>query len=188
MGFAYSARGHLRRAGTATVTLMMRPSRTMDAVTIASRRVALNVESGMARTPIANQALLTEPELRARLSEMYDAIDQYNRRWYFESHETLEDLWMVTPWPEQRFMQAIIQLAAAFVHFVRGEYPGVVKLLDESARKLQEFLPEQFGVDTAALLADVDRVRSEIAALGEVRFREFDERNVPQIIVRSETR
>jgi predicted metal-dependent hydrolase len=138
----------------------------------------------MAKTSIANQALLTEPELRARLGELYSAIDQYNRRWYFESHETLEDLWMVTPWPERQFFQAIIQLAAAFVHFVRGEYPGVLKLLDASAEKLREFHPEQFGVDTAALLASVERVRTEFEALGPERFAEFDERNIPRIDVR----
>ena len=137
----------------------------------------------MARAPIANQALLTESELRARLGELYDAIDQYNRHWYFESHETLEDLWMVTPWPERQFMQALIQLAAAFVHFVRGEYPGVLKLLDASAEKLGEFKPEQFAVDTAVLLAEVERVRAEIEALGPERFREFDEGNIPRIVV-----
>jgi hypothetical protein len=161
----------------------------MDAVTIAGHRVGLNAEGRpLAKAPIANQALLTEPELRARLGELYTAIDQYNRRWYFESHETLEDLWMVTPWPERQFFQAIIQLAAALVHFVRGEFPGILKLLDASAEKLREFLPEQFGVDTATLLADIERVRSELETLGEERFREFDERDVPRIVVREGAR
>jgi len=133
---------------------------------------------------MANQALLTEPELHARLGEFYAAVDEYNRRWYFESHETLEDLWMVTPWPERQFLQAVIQLAAAFVHFVRGEYPGVLKLLDASADKLRDFQPEQFGVDTATLLDDILRVRAEFTSLGKARFREFDERNIPYIHVR----
>jgi hypothetical protein len=70
------------------------------------------------------------------------------------------------------------------VHFVRGEYPGVLKLLDASAEKLREFHPEQFGVDTAALLASVERVRTEFEALGPERFAEFDERNIPRIDVR----
>jgi predicted metal-dependent hydrolase len=138
----------------------------------------------VARVTLANQRLLGPEELRARLDDLYAAIDQYNRGWYFESHETLEELWMVAPWPERQFFQAIIQLAAAFVHYVRGEYPGILKLLDAAAEKLREFLPEQFGVDTAALLADVERVRGEFAALGEPRFRAFDERGAPTIVVR----
>jgi len=137
----------------------------------------------MAKAALANQALLTEPELHARLRELYAAVDQFNRRWYFESHETLEDLWMVTPWPERQLFQGIIQLAAAFVHFARGEYPGVLKLLDASLAKLRDFTPERFGIDTASLVDDAARVRDEIAALGEERFSEFDEQRAPVIRV-----
>jgi predicted metal-dependent hydrolase len=137
----------------------------------------------MAKTAIANQALLTEPELRARLGELYASIDQFNRRWYFESHETLEDLWMVTPMPDRQLFQGIIQLAAAFVHFARGEYPGVLKLLDASIEKLREFAPERFGIDVTSLIDDASRVREEFASLGEQRFGAFDERRVPVLRV-----
>jgi hypothetical protein len=137
----------------------------------------------MVKAAIANQALLTEPELRARLGELYAAIDQFNRRWYFESHETLEDLWMVTPLPERQLFQGIIQLAAAFVHLVRGEYPGVLKLLDASLEKLSEFTPECLGIDVKMLVEDAGRVREEIAALDMERFREFDEQRAPLIRV-----
>ena len=138
----------------------------------------------MPKTPITNQPLLSEPELRVRLGEFYAALDQFNRRWYFESHETLEDLWMVTPLPERQFFQGIIQLAAAFVHFARGEYPGIFKLLDAAEEKVEAFTPERFGVDTAALLEDMRRARAEIAALGAARFREWDERGAPVISFR----
>ena len=140
-----------------------------------------NCEIGVARETVKNQALLTEPELRARLGEFYAALEQFNRRWYFESHETLEDLWMVTPFPERDFFQGVIQLAAAFVHFVRGEYPGIFKLLDASLDKLRAFTPERFGVDVARLIADAERARAEIEALGEGQFRAWDERNAPII-------
>ncbi len=138
----------------------------------------------MAKTPIINQPLLSGPELQARLGEFYAALDQFNRHWYFESHETLEDLWMVTPLPERQFFQGIIQLAAAFVHFARGEYPGIFKLLDAAEEKIGPFAPERFGVDTTALLEDVRGIRAEIAALGAVRFREWDERGAPVIVFR----
>ncbi len=141
----------------------------------------------MAREVMRNQALLTEPELRARLGELYAAIDQFKRRWYFESHETLEDLWMVTPYPERDFLQGIIQLAAAFVHFARGEYPGIFKLLDQGLEKLRRFEPEQFGVDVTRLIADAARARAEIEALGVERFRDWDERNAPIIAYRAES-
>ena len=130
---------------------------------------------------LRNQPILTEPELRARLGEFYESLEQFNDGWYFESHETLEDLWMVTPWPERVFFQAIIQTAAAFVHFVRGEHPGIIKLLDIALERLEEFRPEKFGVDVDRLIEDVRVVRNEIADLGEDRLDEFDEKRVPMI-------
>lgn len=138
----------------------------------------------MPATPLRNQPLLTPEQLASRLDELYAAIDQFNRRWYFESHETLEDLWMVTPMPEREFMQGIIQLAAAFVHYARREYPGIIKLLDLALEKLRRFEPEAFGVDVAALVASVEEARREFGSLGEARFLEFDESRVPLIGVR----
>lgn len=135
----------------------------------------------MAQPPFQNQALLTLDELLPRLDEFHRSIEQFNDGYYFESHETLEDLWMVTPWPERQFFQAIIQIAAAFVHFVRGEYPGIIKLLDGALEKLPSFAPQCFGVDVSAVIASVDRARDEIATLGTERFRTWDEGRRPRI-------
>jgi predicted metal-dependent hydrolase len=140
----------------------------------------------VAQAPVRNQPLLTIEELATRLDEFYRAIDEFNAGYYFESHETLEDLWMVTPWPERQLFQGIIQLAAAFVHLVRGEYPGIMKLLDASLDKLADFAPERFGVDVTALIAETARVRDEFARLGEARFRQFDEAAAPRIRYRLE--
>ena len=139
----------------------------------------------MPATPLRNQPLLTPEELASRLSELYAAIDQFNRRWYFESHETLEDLWQVTPWPERDFMQGIIQLAAAFVHYARREHPGILKLLDLSREKLVRFAPEAFGVDVATLCEDIERVRAEVAALAPEQLAAWDESRVPRIVLRA---
>jgi predicted metal-dependent hydrolase len=128
-----------------------------------------------------NQPLLTPEQLHARLDEFERAVDEFNHGWYFESHETLEDLWMVTPWPERQFFQGIIQLAAAFVHYARREYAGIFKLLDAASDKLREFEPEQFGVDVTSLLEDIARARGELEALGADRFLEWDERRRPVI-------
>jgi predicted metal-dependent hydrolase len=136
----------------------------------------------MTRAPFRNQPLLSLDEVRERLGEFYDAVDQFNRRWYFESHETLEELWMVTPWPERQFFQGIIQLAAAFVHYARGEYAGIFKLLDASEEKLREFMPECFGVDVTALLGEMARVRAEFDAAGPGGLRDWDERRAPRIV------
>jgi hypothetical protein len=140
----------------------------------------------MAQPSLKNAPLLTEEELQGRLGEFQTAVAEFNDGYYFESHETLEDLWMVTPLPDRDFFQAVIQLAAAFVHFVRGEYPGTLKLLAAAAGKLRAFSPEHLGVDVAALLGETDRAHAEIAALGPDRFTEWDESRVPHIELRPE--
>ena len=131
-----------------------------------------------------NDPLLTPEQLESRMGEFYAAVEQFNDGYYFESHETLEDLWMVTPLPERDLFQAVIQIAAGFVHFSRGEYPGIIKLLDSALEKLRAFASEHLGVDVAALIADVERAQGEITALGPERFTEWDESCAPKIHVK----
>lgn len=136
----------------------------------------------MAKTVIRNAPLLAVDELRARLDEFYAAVEQFNDGYWFESHETLEDLWQVTPLPERTMFQGIIQTAAALVHFARGEYPGIFKLFDAARDKLTAFAPHHLGVDVQSLLADIARVRAEFEALGPKDFTSWDERNTPRIL------
>lgn len=135
----------------------------------------------MADARLNNQPILTPEQLASRLGEFYRAVDQYNAGWYFESHETLEDLWMVTPLPERTFFQGIIQLAAAFVHLARREYPGILKLLDASRDKLDSFSPQQFNIDVGALVAQIDTCRAELEAHGERDFLAWSEEGRPRI-------
>jgi uncharacterized protein len=135
----------------------------------------------MPTAPFKNEPLLTPEQLQARIGEFHKAIAEFNDGYYFESHETLEDLWMVAPLPERDLFQAVIQLAAALVHYVRGEYPGILKLLDASTEKLRRFVPSAVGVDVAALLEDVERARAEVEALGADHFAEWDEGRAPKI-------
>jgi predicted metal-dependent hydrolase len=137
----------------------------------------------MAKSVLRNATLLTDQELRSRLDELYEAVDQFNDGYWFESHETLEDLWQVTPLPERTFFQGIIQAAAALVHFARGEGAGIFKLLDASLDKLSGFTPETLGIDVTAFIADLERARGEFAALG-VDVTSWDETRAPRIAYR----
>ncbi|HYM15380.1 MAG TPA: DUF309 domain-containing protein [Dehalococcoidia bacterium] len=133
----------------------------------------------MSDTTLRNAALLTPEQLRSRLDEFYQAVQEFNDGYYFESHETLEDLWMVTPEPERQLFQAIIQLAAAFVHLSRGELPGTIKLLDAACDKLSDFTPEALGLDVAALRSAAGLARSELAGLGPEQFLRWDLAHIP---------
>jgi len=116
--------------------------------------------------PSRNAQLLTPDELTGRLDELYRALDEFNDGYYFESHETLEDLWLVTPLPERTLFQGIIQIAAAYVHLARGEVPGAIKLLDAAVAKLRAFEPAALGIDVAAMAGAAAYVRQRLSSDG----------------------
>jgi len=58
-------------------------------------------------------------------------IAEYNDGLFFEAHESWEEVWTGAPRALRPFYQGLIQVAAAFVHLGRGEYPGTHRLLKE---------------------------------------------------------
>ena len=135
----------------------------------------------MAKRRPRNLPLLDGDGVRERIPVFAQAIREFNEGLFFESHETLEDVWIVSPWPVRNFFQGIIQVAAAFVHLKRNEYPGTHLLLDEAVRKLENFVPRYLGVDVERLVGDTRRAREEVLALGENRLHLFDPRLIPRI-------
>jgi predicted metal-dependent hydrolase len=138
-------------------------------------------------TRARNLPLLTDEEVEARRPVLLAGIDQYNSGYFFEAHETWEELWLQSPWPFREFLQGMIQVAAAFVHLMRHEYPGVIRLLDEALAKLED-ASMTIGVDAKRLVAEARAARAELAALGPERFEEWDQRRIPQIRLLSEKR
>ena len=135
----------------------------------------------MAEKRSRNLPLLSDEEVLERLPVVARGIREFNEGLFFQSHETLEDVWIVSPWPVRNFLQGIIQVAAAFVHLRRGEYAGTHRLLSEAILKLESFTPRCLGVNVERLLADVRRCREEVMALGEGRLHLFDGHLTPRI-------
>jgi predicted metal-dependent hydrolase len=86
----------------------------------------------------------------------------YDRGDFFEAHEELEPAWMGTDDPGIRaLLQGLIKVAAAYVHDVRGNPPGLVRNL-QGARVLLEQAREAGpsdevpGLDVTLLIEEVD--------------------------------
>ncbi|MBC7542986.1 MAG: DUF309 domain-containing protein [Candidatus Sericytochromatia bacterium] len=82
-------------------------------------------------------------------SEFARGLDAFNDQAFFECHDILEGLWLVAPPDWRPFYQGIIQAAAAFVHWQRGETTGIVKLLDSALTKLAPYEPLAMGLDVS---------------------------------------
>ena len=112
-----------------------------------------------------NLPLLTEEQMEERRPVLLAGVAQYNAGYFFEAHETWEEVWLQSPWPFRRFLQGLIQVAAAFVHLMRHEYPGTIRLLDEALAKLQD-ASVAMGIDRKRLVLEARRARDELAAIG----------------------
>jgi hypothetical protein len=75
----------------------------------------------------------------------------------------------------------LIQLAAAFVHLSRHQYPGTVRLLDAALEKLADFPNDYMGIDVGQLTTEATQARDELTALGPERFELWDHSRIPSV-------
>jgi predicted metal-dependent hydrolase len=73
-------------------------------------------------------------------------IEQFNAGRFFEAHETWEEVWLRSPEPERTFLQGIIQIAAAFHHYSRGNCRGASSLLQAGLGRLASFPDAHRGI------------------------------------------
>ena len=79
----------------------------------------------------------------------------FNEQKFFEAHEVLELLWREEKKlksDKTDFYQGLIQIAAAFVHYQKGNKESAIRLLDSASKYLKSFKVPFEGVDHARLL------------------------------------
>lgn len=97
-------------------------------------------------------------------SPLRAGIILFNAGLFFECHEFLEDVWRATSGPDRDFYHGIIQVAAAFYHFEKGNQHGAGTLLGKAMTKLDRYRPRHLGVNVDRLLADLQPWRKRFAA------------------------
>jgi len=93
-------------------------------------------------------------------------FEQFNARGFFDAHETWEEIWLAAPEPDKTFLQGIIQVAAAFHHYCRGNAAGTQSLLAAGLRKISKFPADYRGLRLDAL-CDEARCWLEMFASGK---------------------
>lgn len=77
----------------------------------------------------------------------------YDAGQFFAAHEAWESVWLEASGAEKRFLQALIQVAAAFHHYQRSNAKGTALLLRAALSRL-ESCPTRFGGISVSLLRD----------------------------------
>ena len=85
-------------------------------------------------------------------TELVEAVSLFNRRYYWETHEVLEHVWMDESGPRKLFLQGLIQAAAALYHVLGANPKGCIKLAHDAAEKLSKFAPTQEGIPLIGLI------------------------------------
>jgi uncharacterized protein len=80
-------------------------------------------------------------------------LAHFNARRFFEAHEAWEEIWLSETEPEKTFLQGIIQVAAAFHHYSRGNHRGMKALLAAGITKLERFPDFHRGIALEQLRA-----------------------------------
>ncbi len=87
--------------------------------------------------------------------DLHDGLRCFHSGAFFKAHEHWESVWLAAREPERTFLQGLIQIAAAFHHFQRGNCAGTISLLRSALRRLDAY-PEAFaGVAVAPLRATI---------------------------------
>jgi predicted metal-dependent hydrolase len=101
-----------------------------------------------------------------RRGPLAEGLHLYNSGEYFKAHEEWESVWLSAPEPERTFLQALIQITAAFEHLKRNDNQlGASRLLGHALRRLAPY-PAKFGdIDVDLLRTDI-RDRLALLAAG----------------------
>jgi hypothetical protein len=89
------------------------------------------------------------------------AVAHFNAREFWESHEDWETIWHESVDPERRWIQGLIQVAAAFFHVERGFYAsGFLKLLRGADEKMAGYRGDTRGIRFDLLGSDLEAWRA----------------------------
>jgi uncharacterized protein len=88
-----------------------------------------------------------------RTEKFQMGLAHFNARKFFEAHEVWEEIWLVEFEPEKTFLQGLIQIAAAYHHYGRGNPSGTESLLASGIVKLTRFPADDRGLAIGELRA-----------------------------------
>ena len=94
-------------------------------------------------------------------------VAEFNAGYYFECHDTLEDMWMGVRGPSRDFFQGLIQVSVAFYHLTGGNLPGAESMLRRALKRFERYPDRYFGFDLAAHRAELEGWLGRIASAPE---------------------
>ena len=74
---------------------------------------------------------------------------EFNEGFYFECHDTLEDLWSGVRGDSRDFFQGLIQVAVGHYHLGNGNRAGAASMFERALLRFEKYPARYFGFDVA---------------------------------------
>ena len=122
--------------------------------------------------------------LSGKYPELYLlGIRHFNYFEMFDCHELLEAVWNDAVDDERRFVQGVIQVAVAILHWESKHKPGALSVFRTGRALLNGFSGRFMGVDVTPWLAGVDALFAPVLAAEGEALPELDYRKIPRLAV-----
>lgn len=111
---------------------------------------------------------LPPPHLDAEERRLFEkGVAEFNTGYYFECHDTLEEMWTGLRGPSRDFFQGLIQVSVAFYHLTGGNMAGAESMLSRALKRFERYPDRYFGFELGAHRRELERWRDRVRA-GEV--------------------
>ena len=87
---------------------------------------------------------MLDPEERRAFEK---GVAEFNAGYFFECHDTLEDMWTGLRGPSRDFFQGLIQVSVAFYHLSNANLAGAQSMLRRALRRFEKYPDRYFGFD-----------------------------------------
>lgn len=108
-------------------------------------------------------------------------VEEFNGRFFFEAHDTWEELWRETSGPHRLFYQGLIQTTVGFYHLTNRNYKGACSQLGKAMGKLTHYLPDYHGIETQQFVGSIRECLADAGKLRDGLAENFQESKIPRI-------
>jgi uncharacterized protein len=89
-------------------------------------------------------------------------VAEFNAGYFFECHDTLEDVWTGVRGPSRDFLQGLIQVSVAFYHLGGGNLAGAESMMSRALKRFEAYGDRHWGFDLGRLRAEVESWRARV--------------------------
>jgi len=106
--------------------------------------------------------------------KVIEGLELFNRRSYFEAHESLEAAWKEEATSIRDLYRGILQAAVVYLHITHCNFPGAVKVYQRSQKWLTRWPETCRGIQVGQLQRDLQAAMLQVERLGPERLSAFD--------------